>query len=230
MEPIQNQQPKVSLSQLHNQTVALTFERQDAFFDLVEELAWSFDMLNGTVVYGDYVFRMQVLGTYSETQKEWLWAWANKESDIPEKFLEASLAMKLIGERHGIENLITAKIETEEDPGHYFSFVANGLIKSSCYTSLAFNNIKIYVLLNSELVDAKKIIEPALICSHFSKTVSRMNFGHKHGLFCYLNQKGYEVKLSGDTILGKKGENQILGTFDANGKLLKITNSKIIVE
>ncbi|CAM4152260.1 MULTISPECIES: DUF6882 domain-containing protein [Flavobacterium] len=227
MESNQNQSTKISLSQLHNQTVALTMERQDVFSELVEDLSWSFDMISGTVTFGDYSFRMQMLGTYSEEQQSWLWAWANKQSGIPEEFLQAALAMKEIGERNGIEDLVTAKIETDQDPGHYFSFVANGLIKSSCYAPLTFNNIKVYVLLNSELVDNKKITDPALICSHFAKTISRMDFGHKHGLFCYLNQKGYEVKLSEDTILGEKDKDQILGSFDTNGRLLKITNSKI---
>ena len=56
-------------------------------------------MLKGTVTYGEHVFRMQVLGTYSETEQSWLWAWANKQSGIPEQFLEASLAFKRDGNK-----------------------------------------------------------------------------------------------------------------------------------
>ncbi|PKH49412.1 hypothetical protein CXF68_01350 [Tenacibaculum sp. Bg11-29] len=222
-----NEQPKINLSQLHNQSVALTFERQDHFQEIVEDLDWSCDMLEGTVTYGEHVFRMQVLGTYSEKEQSWLWAWANKQSGIPEQFLEASLALKEMGVKYSIEDLTKPKIETENDPGHYFSSVANGVVVSSCYAPLNFKGIKVYVLLTSELVDAKEITEPALICSHFAKTTTRMKFGHKHALFSYLNQKGYKVQLSGNNILATKENDQILGIFDLKNRLLKASNSKI---
>lgn len=220
---------KLSLPQFHNQFVALAFEKQDNLFDVVEELPWTCDMLQGTVTYGDLEFKMQVLGTYSHNEKSWLWAWANKQSGIPEQYLEASLQMKALGERHEIEDLLTSKIETEQDPGHYFSFVASGINGSSCYAPLPFKGLTVYVLLYSDLVDEKEITIPALICSHFSKITTRMNFEHKHALFCYLVQKGYEVEMSGNNIVAKKGDDQILGIFDLKGRLLKLSNSNASV-
>ena len=54
---------------------------------MVEGLGWSCDMLEGKLTYGDnQVFDIQVIGTYSENEKSWLWAWANTQSGIPEKF------------------------------------------------------------------------------------------------------------------------------------------------
>ncbi|MEY8860834.1 DUF6882 domain-containing protein [Tenacibaculum singaporense] len=220
---------KLSLPQLHNQYVALAFEKQDNLADIVEDLPWTCDMLQGTVTYGDLTFKMQVLGTYSHNEKSWLWAWANKQSGIPEQFLEASLQMKALGERQGIEDLLSSKIETEHDPGHYFSFVATGVNQASCYAPLPFKGLTVYVLLYTDIVDEKEINIPALICSHFSKTTTRMDFEHKHALFCYLVQKGYEVEVSGNNIVAKKGEDQILGIFDLKGRLLKLSNSTVPV-
>lgn len=56
-----------------------------------------------------------------------------------------------------------------------------------------------------------------------------MDFEHKHALFCYLVQKGYEVEVSGNNIVAKKGEDQILGIFDLKGRLLKLSNSTVPV-
>ncbi len=216
---------KMTLSQLHNQSLVLTFERQDIFSEIIEGLAWSCNMMEGLVTYGEHVFDMQIIGTYSEMEQSWLWGWANTQSGIPEHLLETSLAMKALGEKHGIQDLLSPKLVLDHDPGHYFSVVASGLIPSSCYVPLLYNGLVVYVLITAQILEVKALIIPALICAHFSRTITRIAFDHKEGLFCYLSQKGYEVVLSGDHLLAKKETDHISGVFDSKGRLLEISNA-----
>ncbi|WP_199269155.1 DUF6882 domain-containing protein [Polaribacter sp. L3A8] len=222
---------KVTIQELYNQSVVVSLEKQEVFGEMVEGLGWSCDMLEGKLTYGDdKVFDIQVLGTYSENEKSWLWAWANTQSGIPEKFLQTALAAKAIGEAYQIEDFVTSKKEFSSDPGVYFSTIISAMVKESCYVPLTFKGLTVYVTITSAEADSKARTVPALICSHFTKVAANYTFPHKYSLYFYLKGKGYEVELPGNNIVAKKEDDQILGIFDLKGRLMKISNSKLTVQ
>ncbi|GAA4234722.1 hypothetical protein GCM10022291_14820 [Postechiella marina] len=221
---------KVSIQELYNQSFLTSLEKQEIFSEMIDGLNWSCDILEGKVTYGDdKVFDIQIIGTYSENEKSWLWAWGNTQSGIPEKFLQSSLAMKSIGEAYQIDDLLTPKIGFDSDPGAYFSTIASAMLKESSFVPLTFKGIKVYATITSKEADDKARTAPALICSHVSNIAAHYEFPHKYSLYFYLKAKGYEVELPGNNIVAKKGDDQILGIFDLKGKLMKISNSKIPV-
>ncbi|SIS47480.1 hypothetical protein SAMN05421766_102135 [Zobellia uliginosa] len=227
----EKQAPKFSMHELYNQSFALACEKQEIFSEIVEGLNWSCDMLEGKLTYGDdKVFDIQVIGTYSENEKSWLWAWANNQSGIPEAFLQTSLGMRDLGKAYDLEDLTSPKLQTDTDPGAYFSVIALGVFRDSCYVPLTFKGLKVYVTVRSAEVDDKSRTAPALICSHFTNLTASFQFPHKYCLFYYLMAKGYQVENSGNNILAKKGDDQILGIFDLKGNLMKISNSKTAVQ
>ena len=221
----------VTIQELYNQSIALSLEKQEIFDELVKDLGWSCDMLEGKVTFGDdKVFDIQVLGTYSENEKSWLWAWANNQSGIPEKFLQTSQAVQALGKAYNIEDFIAPKLEMDSDPGIYFATIASVMAKESCYLALPFKGITVYVTITSDEVESEVRTAPALLCSHFTFIVANYSFPHKYSLYFYLKNKGYEVELPGNNIIAQKGEDQILGIFDLKGRLMKISNSKITVQ
>ena len=221
----------VSIQELYNQAFVSSIEKQEIFGEMVEGLGWSCDMLEGKVTFGDdKVFNIQVLGTYSENEKSWLWAWGNSQSGIPEKFLKTSLGVKALGEAYQIEDFTIPKIETDSDPGVFFSTIASVVLGESCYVPLTFKGLIVYVTIKSEEADSKARTAPALICSHFSKVASEYNFPHKYSLFFYLKSKGYEVEMPGNNLVAKNGKDQILGIFDLKGRLMKISNSNLLTQ
>jgi hypothetical protein len=224
------EQVKISIQELYNQSFVTSAEKQEIFSEMVNGLGWSCDMLEGKLTYGDdQVFDIQVIGTYSENEKSWLWAWGNTQSGIPEKFLQSSLGLKSIGEAYQIDDLTTPKLAMESDPGVYFSTIASVLLNESCYAPLTFKGIKVYVTIKSKELDSKARTAPALICSHFTQLITNFTFPHKYSLFFYLKAKGYEVELPGNNIVAKKDDDQILGIFDLKGNLMKLSNSKITI-
>lgn len=222
---------KMDIQELYNQSFLLSMEKQEIFSEMVEGLGWSCDMLEGKLTYGDdKVFDIQIIGSYSVNEKSWLWAWANTQSGIPEKFLQTALAMKSIGEAYQIEDLMMAKKEMDSDPGVYFSTIASAMLKQSCYVPLTYKGLVVYVTVNSKEADSKARTAPALICSHFTNIAANFTFPHKYTLFFYLKAKGYEVELPGNNIVARKDDDQILGIFDLKGNLMKISNSKITIQ
>ena len=221
----------LDINELYNQSFVTSVEKQEIFSEMVEGLGWSCDMLEGKLTFGeDKVFDIQILGTYSENEKSWLWAWANTQSGIPEKFLQTSLAVKALGEAYKVEDFTTPKMEVESDPGVFFSTIASVMTGESCYVPLTFKGIIVYVTITSEEAVSKARTSPALICSHFSQVAANYTFPHKYSLFFYLKAKGYEVELPGNNVVAKNGEDQILGIFDLKGRLMKISNSKLNVQ
>ncbi|MDN3664672.1 DUF6882 domain-containing protein [Algibacter miyuki] len=222
---------KMTIQELYNQSLVLSLEKQEIFSEMVEGLGWSCDMLEGKLTYGDdQVFDIQVLGTYAENEKSWLWAWANTQSGIPEKFTQTALAMKAIGEAYQINDLTNPKTELNSDPGAYFSTIASSMLKESCYVPLTFKGLTVYVTVTSQEADSKARTIPALICSHFTQAAANYKFPHKYSLYFYLKAKGYQVELPGNNIIAKKDDDQILGIFDLKGRLMKISNSKLTVQ
>ncbi len=222
---------KMDIQELYNQSFLLSMEKQEIFSEMVDGLGWSCDMLEGKLTYGDdKVFDIQIIGSYSVNEKSWLWAWANTQSGIPEKFLQTALAMKSIGEAYQIEDLMMAKKEMDSDPGVYFSTIASAMLKESCYVPLTYKGLVVYVTVISKEADSKARTAPALICSHFTNVAANFTFPHKYTLFFYLKAKGYEVELPGNNIVARKDDDQILGIFDLKGNLMKISNSKITVQ
>lgn len=222
---------KMEIQELYNQSFLTSTEKQEIFGEMVDGLSWSCDMLEGKLTYGDdKVFNIQVIGTYSENEKSWLWAWANKQSGIPETFLQTALGMKALGEAYQIEDLTAPKKELDTDPGAYFSSIASALLQESCYVPLKFKGLTVYVTIKSEEADSKARVAPALICSHASNMAAHYNFPHKYSLYFYLKAKGYEVELPGNNVIAKNGDDQILAIFDLKGNLMKISNSKLTVQ
>ncbi|WP_206604225.1 DUF6882 domain-containing protein [Aquimarina sediminis] len=229
-ETLASQEEKtVSIDELHNQYLALSYEKQCLFADMVGESSWEFNMATGTVTFGEQEFPVQMLATYSEKEKSWLWAWGNKQSGIPERLLKTAIELKDIGNEKDIEDFYTSKIDCNEDPGHFYGALASALTNSSCYCQLSFKGLKVYVLIKTEVLDTKALQDTSLIISNFTKMIATIECSHKHALYHYLQQKGFDVRLTDNNVFAVKGEDQILGIFDLKGRLVKISNSLMTV-
>ena len=70
-----------------------------AFADYLGDRGWNLDTQTGIVTFGeDLQFNVQILGTHSEVDNSWLWAWANESSGLPESVIATSLEMKADGD------------------------------------------------------------------------------------------------------------------------------------
>lgn len=221
--------PSLTFEELYNQFVALSYEKQLVFSELVGDRSWDFNMMQGTLTFGEYVFPMQILGTYSEKESSWMWAWANKQSGIPENLLQASDIMQKRGVAHAVEELTTASYKTDENMGHYLAQIAVGVTGASCYCPVNFKGIQVFVLINSEEVDAGRITDTALVTSHFTKTISALDCNHKQALYHYLKQKEFKVEFTGNNLIADRADDQVIGIFDLNERLLKVSGNKLTV-
>jgi hypothetical protein len=58
--------------------------RQEALVHLLHDLPWNLDLETGTITFGPgtHVFPVGLLGSESDSDKSWLWAWANLAENV----------------------------------------------------------------------------------------------------------------------------------------------------
>ena len=105
-------------SALFAQHAAASLDKQFAFLDIIGEADWSFDMDDRRLTFGSsHAFDVQLLGSESEYDQTWLWAWANEESQIPDSLLKSSLALRNFGEQKQIPELTGPVLSLDEVNG-----------------------------------------------------------------------------------------------------------------
>lgn len=93
-------------------------QSHDNLFGL-SEAEWSVDLDAGTITFTnpekglEATAHVQVLGTYNTDDGTWLWSWEN--SSIPETCTADATRVREYGERHGYEELTTAKLEMDQE-------------------------------------------------------------------------------------------------------------------
>ena len=83
----------------------VSLHRQLHVADQLGNHSWSMDLDEGKLALGDHSFPVQVLGTFADVDRTWLWGWANAESGIPESTLAAARVLQRLGTQHGIAEL-----------------------------------------------------------------------------------------------------------------------------
>lgn len=139
------------LSKEWSSHAAPSFGEQLHLSSLVGECDWHFDVSTGLLSYGNqYCWHTQLLGTESEVDGSWLWAWANTASNIPAQLLVASLALKAYGEQHGIPELTTPQLPLDQIDGHTLSLLASGICEANAYYRCPYEGGALFVLIMDE--------------------------------------------------------------------------------
>lgn len=119
--------------------------------ELVGLSDWHIDLATGMFSIGNqYQWHTQLLGLESEAIGDWLWAWANAESNIPTHLLVASLALKAYGEQHGIPELTTPQLSLDQIDGHTLALLATGICETNAYYRCPYDGGALYVLIMDE--------------------------------------------------------------------------------
>src|SRR4051794_33147688 len=123
------------LAELFDRHVLTAYAKQFALAEKVGERDWFFRMDPGTLSFGDeFTWKVQLLGSQSESAGTWLWAWANEASNIPPALVQASLAMRSLGEQLRIPELTEPEIEVGEVNGFFLALLATGIVGAgACY-------------------------------------------------------------------------------------------------
>lgn len=85
-----------------------------------------------------------------ESSGNWLWAWANTESNIPAHLLVASLSLRAYGEQHGIPQLTSPQLPLGQINSHSLALLASGICKANAYYRCPYEGGALFVLIMDE--------------------------------------------------------------------------------
>lgn len=98
----------------------------------LDKADWAADLDAGVITFTSrkIVARapVQVIGTYNTRDGTWLWGWDHPS--VPAPMARAAQLMKSYGERHGLEQLTTRKIEISQDEAWRLTAVASYLTEA----------------------------------------------------------------------------------------------------
>ncbi|GHT41828.1 hypothetical protein FACS189443_4110 [Planctomycetales bacterium] len=151
----------------------LAFERQCDLQELIQGEDWNLDINKGEITFGKKIrAEIQLIGSFAQSNKSWLWSWANEESDVPQSRLLQSLRLKEIGESNGIPQFTTPCFDTEKIVGHLFAMIASGLFGASGYYPAGFGNGHVFATISSPQIDEFSSSRNHVIPSIFSQFIS----------------------------------------------------------
>lgn len=213
----------VGLEMLYNKHALLSFSKQQLLGDSITDKPWQFDMSEGLLTFqGGYSYPMQVIGSLSFLDNTWMWAWANEQSQIPEKLLEQSHALKVYGQKNGIEELITSKLSVKQGFEHKIGMIASGHFETEAFYCANYGKGTVVVTINKNKLFWPELKKIEFVVTSDPRIVTSLDVDHRSALFYFLEAFEFEVLSKGDKLVGTKKEAVVTAEFDRQGRLTRI--------
>jgi hypothetical protein len=200
----------VQIDQLFLQHVAASYDKQMALSDLIGDSNWQFDMDSQTLSFGSkFHFKIQVLGTESNSSNTWLWGWANEASGIPPSMLKASEELRALGVQEHISELTQAEIPlTDQVNGHNLSMIASGVCNGQAYYRGPYDGGALYMLIRDENYPQQNVLPVIHITTIFPQLISNIEIeNHRQAFLAYVQFYAAKINETGDLITAQFNDN-----------------------
>lgn len=128
---------KTTIDDLITRYGLIGLHKQHHFGEIIKDLDWQIDLEEGLIYFGEEAkFNIEVIGSESYVTNTWLWGWANKYSELPEKSLKLVNRVKEFGIKNNIKELYEESFEINNDlNGFNLSLVSMGIVNSNAIYS-----------------------------------------------------------------------------------------------
>ena len=213
-------------STLLSKYIGTGFAKQLALADLLEGRDWGVRISEGIATFGDdLTFPIQLIGTESEGDDTWLWAWANEQSNIPPELLVACNELKKVGEANEIPELTEANFSLEHAHGHMISLVASGLHPTCCYYRGPYQGGALFFLIENVPSDILEPVTPERALTTINLAISEFEVDHNLMVTEFLQQQGYEIEKKPDVVVATRDNSQLEFSFDELGRIVNMNGS-----
>lgn len=193
----------MSFQDLFTQYAATGVARQLALADLLEDRDWHLDLTSGTVTFGtDLSYPIQLLGTESEADGTWLWAWANEDSNLPPALLHLCGWLREYGRRAVLDELTDPTFPLERADGHRLALLASGLT-GRCYYRGGYDGGAVFFHLANVPAEVLAPVSPERALTVLGQVVQSFPVDHRSAAVAFMHQQGWQVEPGNDTITGR---------------------------
>jgi hypothetical protein len=218
--------PRMTFVDLFSRYAASSFARQLALADLLGEHDWNLTLSTGLAEFGDGLkFSAQLVGTESDGDSSWLWAWANRQSDIPE-----SLLVRANEARQKLEDVNVPFLRERSFPlsggvtAHQIAMICSGLAGDLAYYRGPYDGGALYFMLEGCPESVLGNFAPQRIATVFNELICMFDVNHKLMVESFFLQQGMPVKISG-SIWTAGSSNEVVVKFNEAGLIAEVSAS-----
>jgi hypothetical protein len=183
------------------------FARQLALGDLMGdgEGRWDLNVQAGTIAIANLgSFPIQLLGSHSEYDNTWLWAWANRQSNLPEHVLTACDQLRTLGHKHDIKELTERKFALESVTDHMLAMACGELAGGLCYYRAPYEGGAAFVLLEQAPESVGAPVSAARVTTVLMQVISNFDVDHRSMADHFLRQQGFAIRAVSDAIQAER--------------------------
>lgn len=212
-----------NLRQHLSRCIASSLVRQNNLGDLVGDYNWAVDIANGTITFGESLsFPVQILGTESDADQTWLWAWANTRSNIPPALLHAVTWLRDYGRQRHIPELTEAALPLDHADGHTLALLSAGLT-GLCYYRGPYQGGAAFFLLQNVPHSVLAPVKPEDVVQVLFQSLEMYDLDHRTVVESFLIQQGWQVETTGTAVVGRHpGGSNLHLEFDEQGRAGRI--------
>ena len=216
--------PVETLSSLLDEFGGVAMERQLQLADLVGKREWTFSMETGTLAFDDqHRYAVQILGTEAGEKPNWLWSWANKESNLPPRLVRAAERVRQEGERRGVFELKEGTFSGARVDGHALAMVAEGLAGGAAYYRAPYEGGVVYLLITDPKFPPLPEPSTARMADAFEALVGRTNVDPRRSFEAYARARGFTViERAGDLVATHPKAGILVVRRDEKGRVTKL--------
>lgn len=209
--------------QLFAQHAATAFARQLALADLIGDRDWQLDITAGKATFGDDLqFPIQLLGTESELDGTWLWAWANEASGLPPQVLQLAAAMRAFGSEHEVAELTEPTFPLDRMDGTRLALLASGLTGRGYYRGPYDGGAVFFHLENVP----ETPVRPERALTVLAQIIQAFPVDHHTLVVAFLTQQGWRVGDEPALVTGRHPDGSDLRiTFDELGRIADMSGT-----
>lgn len=189
---------------------------------------WLLDIPSASLSFGEAVrVPVQLLGTESEQDGTWLWAWANQSVDNSGGILGIAEQLRAYGEQYQVPEFTQAELPLGEINGFLLSMVAAGLFSADALYRGPYEGGAAFMLLTLPEIHAQSNQTPLHVIRVFTEAIQMVPLNHRPALLGYLECKGYSVTEAPGRLQAVSPTGEPLeADFDAQGRVTDLRTTQ----
>ncbi|MEA4956642.1 hypothetical protein SDC9_21531 [bioreactor metagenome] len=200
---------------------ALALDKQEGFGELIGDNIGDLNIDDGTISFGDNLkFPVQIIGTLSNENNKWHWAWDNGDVNLPENLIEESLEVKKIGEKYNIGQFTTDVFDADLLEAHLIAMAVSGIMNDDAYYAVELGDLMLFVTIKSDKIPRDSSIERFI--KVYNKFQKEFDVKPRLAFEGYTKLRGYEYKERDEFSVAKMGESRVIVGFSERGNMTHI--------
>ena len=199
---------------------ALALDKQENLADLIGETPGDLDLEKGIISFDDIELPIQILGFFSQDQRQWSWAWDNESIGFEDKLIQSARQMKAIGDEFNIPEFNTPVINVDINDCHALAMTTVSILNLDGYYAVSEEGLAIFVAIESDLVEENNSVQR--FRNSFAIFQKNFKIYPKIAFESYTKLKGYVFKPHEDFAVAKIGASRIIVGFTERGNVTHI--------